>query len=135
MRSPEVDHQVNQIDQSTKSAFFRDPDRPPTVFVKPRQRQDIRIRRAKTRARTAAWRNSLDRLKRPEAHEIGMALVTALVTSPDLSSMTGTEVRFVTAALADLDTRGFDRDQVLIVLRRLKARMSPAGTSNENLYP
>jgi hypothetical protein len=33
------------------------------------------------------------------------------------------EVRFVTAALANLENRGFARDQTLQVLRRLRARL------------
>jgi hypothetical protein len=77
--------------------------------------------------RTAAWRNDNDRRGRPEARDIGMSLVTALVTSQDLMSMTGPEVRFVTAALADLEARGFDRAQVLRVLRRLRNRLLDPG--------
>lgn len=121
--SSDVDRTVNEIDKMREAAFFRDPDRPSTQFVPVRQRQDPRIRQAKARARTAAWRNGLDRLRRPEARDIGMSLVTALVTSPDLLDMTGREVRFVTAALADLDARGFDRNETLKVLRRLRNRL------------
>lgn len=124
MRSSDVDQLVAEIDHERESSLFRNPDRPSTVFVKPRQREDIRVRRAKTRARTAAWRNDLDRLRRPEAHEIGMSLVAALVTS-DLLNLTSAEVGFVTAALADLEARGFARDQVLLVLRRLRNRLLP----------
>jgi len=123
MRSADVDNQVGQIDQMRETDLFRDPDRPSTRFIKPRKRQDIRIRRAKGRARTSAWRNDLDRRRCPEARDIGMSLVVALVTSNDLLDMTNPEVRFVTAALADLESRGFDRAQTLLVLRRLRNRL------------
>lgn len=123
MRSTDIDAQVGQIDRMRESDLFRDPDRPSTKFIGSRLRQDPRVRRAKARARTAAWRNDLDRLKRPEASDIGMALVTALVTSQNLLDMTKPEVRFVTAALEDLDARGFDRAQTLLVLRRLRNRL------------
>jgi hypothetical protein len=122
MKPSDVDKIVEQIDKRKESEFWRDPDRPSTVFVPTRQRQDPRIRQAKARARTAAWRNACDRLGRPEARDIGMALVASLVTSPNLLDMTEPEVRFVTAALADLDARGFDRAQTLKVLRRLRNR-------------
>lgn len=127
MRSSDVDNLVGQIDKTRESVFFRDPDRPSTKFIGSRQRQDPRVRRAKTRARTAAWRNDLDRLRRPESADIGKALVTALVTSKNLLDMTEPEIRFVTAALAELESRGFDRAQTLRVLRRLRNRMVDPG--------
>jgi hypothetical protein len=130
-RSSDIDKIVNQIDQSRESTFWRDPDRQSREFI-PRRKQDPKIRRAKARARTAAWRNELDRLGRPECRDIGMALVVALVTSQNLMDMTGPEVRFVSAALADLEHRGFDRAQVLRVLRRLRNRLlDPAGRKGE----
>jgi hypothetical protein len=123
-QSSEIDKLVGMIDDDRQSTLFRSPDRPSTRFVpRPRQKQDPSVRRAKGRARTAAWRNELDRNRRPEASDIGMALVTALVTSNDLRNATGPELRFVTAALADLESRGFDRAQVLHVLRRLRKRL------------
>lgn len=125
MRSSDIDDQVSQIDGIRESVLFRNPDRPSTRFIPVRKpaKQDPRIRRAKARARTAAWRNDLDRLKRPEARDIGMALLTAWVTFPDLLDVSKLEVRFVTAALDDLAARGFDRAQTLKVLRRLRNRM------------
>jgi len=123
LRPADVDRIVDQIDKNRESEFWRDPDRPSTRFVPMRQKQDPRIRQAKARARTAAWRNACDRAGRPECRDIGMALVSALVTSENLLDMTWSEVRFVTAALADLETRGFDRAQTLKVLRRLRNRL------------
>jgi uncharacterized protein (UPF0335 family) len=111
-----------------ESEFWRDPDRPSGKFVPARKRQDPKIRMAKARARTAAWRNRLDRLRRPEIREIGMAMVTALVTSPNLDhAMTDLELRFVDAALADLQARGFALEQVKVVLRRIRRRLVDSG--------
>lgn len=97
--------------------------RPSREFVPVRRRQDPEVKRIRAQQRTAAWRAEGDRLRRPEARDIGMALISALVTSPDLLDMTGGELRFVGAALADLEARGFDREQTKRVLRRLRNRM------------
>jgi hypothetical protein len=123
LRPSDIDRVVGEIDRGRESEFWRDPDRPLTRFVPARGRQDPKVIKAKARARTAAWRNDLDRMRRPESRDIGMSLVTALVRSPDLLDMTEPEVRFVTAALADLSDRGFDRAQTLKVLRRLRNRL------------
>jgi hypothetical protein len=123
LRPSNVDGIVDQINETRESEFWRDPDRPSTKFVPARRKQDPKIVKAKGRSRTADWRNACDRLGRPEARDIGMAMVTALVTSEHLLDMTGREVRFVSAALADLEARGFDRAQTLGVLRRLRNRV------------
>lgn len=116
------------IRRMNQAYFERMADRPSTEFVPVRQRQDPEIRRAKAQARTAAWRQQQDRLRRPEVRDVGMALVTALVTS-DLSRLTveSDETTFISAALADLDARGFDRQQTLLVLRRLRNRLVDPG--------
>jgi hypothetical protein len=119
----DLDRIVAQIDEARQAEHWRNPDRPNGQFVKRRRRQDPKIRRAKGRVRTAVWRNGLDRLGRPEARDIGMAMVAALVTSENLLDMTQAELRFVTAALANLENRGFARDQILQVLRRLRTRL------------
>lgn len=99
-----------------------------TEFVPVRRKQDPDIRRAKSQARTAAWRRECDRRRRPEARDIGMAMVSALVTSPNLDhAMTSAELRFVSVALDDLVARGFDREQIKIVLRRLRVRLVDPG--------
>jgi hypothetical protein len=127
-RSDDVAEQVDRIDEFRREHFWRDPDRPCRQFVPVRQRQDPEIVRAKARARTAAWRNALDRRRAPEARDIGMSLVAALVTAPNLGrDMSLPEVEFVTAALADLAARGFDRAETLRVLRRLRNRMVDPG--------
>jgi hypothetical protein len=122
-----VDRTVAVIRRTSAELFFRNDDRPSTQFVPVRQRQDPEIRKAKAQARTAAWRMECDRRKRPEARDVGMALLLALVTSPDLLDMTGRELRFVGAALADLEARGFDREETKAVMRRLRNRMVDPG--------
>jgi hypothetical protein len=128
MRSEDVRRTVDRIDADRREHLFRMTDRPSTEFVPVRQRQHPDIVKAKAQARTAAWRMQGDRLGRPEARDIGMALVTALVTS-DLSRLTveSGETTFITSALADLAARGFDRKQTLLVLRRLRNRLVDPG--------
>jgi hypothetical protein len=127
-RQSTVARTVAGIRRSSAELFFRNDDRPSTEFVPVRQREDPAIRRAKAQARTAAWRMEGDRLRRPEARDIGMALVSALVTSENLRfSMTDPELRFVEVALADLEARGFDRGQIQTVLRRLRNRLVDPG--------
>jgi hypothetical protein len=124
------DQEVDRINRIRESEFWRDPDRPSGKFVPARQRQNPEVRKAKARARTAAWRTRLDRLRRPEARDIGMSLVAALVTSPHLDhAMTDGELRFVTAALADLHERGFDLEQVKVVMRRIRRRLVDSDTT------
>ena len=140
-KSDDVGRIVAQIDETRVAEHWRNPDRPDGQFVKKRRRhrQDPKITRAKTRVRTAVWRNGLDRLGRPEVNVIGMALVTSLATSPNLLDMTELEVRFIAAALADLEGRGFDRVQILRVLRRIRNRMvdpeDRAGEATESGEP
>jgi hypothetical protein len=113
-----------------ESALWRDPDRPSGKFVPARRRQNPEVRKAKARARTAAWRTRLDRLRRPEARDVGMALLVSLVTSPHLDhAMTSGELRFVDAALADLKVRGFDLEQVKVVMRRVRRRLVDSDTT------
>jgi hypothetical protein len=56
----DVDRIVAKIDETRIAEHWRNPDRPDAKFVKRRRRQDPKITRAKTRARTAVYRNRLD---------------------------------------------------------------------------
>ncbi|MDB6166015.1 MAG: hypothetical protein JWQ83_1155 [Lacunisphaera sp.] len=122
-----VDRAVADIRRSSAELFFRNDDRPSTEFVPVRRREDPEIRKAKAQARTAAWRMECDRQRRPESRDVGMALLIALVTSDHLRDMTSTELRFVGAALADLEARGFDREETKAVMRRLRNRLVDPG--------
>lgn len=127
-RADSVAEQVDRIDGFRRETLWRDPDRPSREFVPVRQRQDPETVRAKARARTAAWRNQLDRKRAPEARDIGMSLVVALVTSANLNhAMTDAELEFVSVALADLVARGFDPEETKRVLRRLRNRLVDPG--------
>jgi hypothetical protein len=53
----DVDRIVAKIDETRIAEHWRNPDRPDAKFVKRRRRQDPKITRAKTRARTAVYRN------------------------------------------------------------------------------
>lgn len=127
----EVDRIVAMIDETRASEHFRSPDRPDSKFVKPRRRQDPAIRRAKTRLRTANYRNRLDKRCAPSTAVIGMALVMALVTSKR-SSLTDSDRDLVGRALSDLQERGFDIMEVLDTLQRLRRRVTTVDRIDED---
>lgn len=121
-KTSEIDRTVAMIDETRASEHFRNPDRPNPRFVKTRRRQDPAVRRAKARLRTAAYRNRLDQRRAPPVNTIGMALVTAFVTS-SMSSMTDNDWNLVGRAMVALQHRGFDLAEVKDALRRFKARV------------
>jgi hypothetical protein len=130
-KADEVARIVSEIDETREAEHFRSPDRPDARFVKPRRRQDPAIGRAKTRARTAAWRVRLDQRGAATTYEIGMALVVALATAKS-KEMTGDDWDLVGRALADLQSRGFDLAEVKDTLRRLRRRLrDPADDRGE----
>ena len=131
----DADRVVKQIDETRVAEHFRNPDRADSRFVKARRRQDPAIRRAKARLRTANYRNRLDQRGAASAHEIGMALVVALVTT-ESKSMTKTDWNLVGRALADLQSRGFDLLEVRASLRKLRDQMvDPADRKGESTNP
>lgn len=121
-KTNEIDRIVAMIDETRVAEHFRDPDRPNARFVAKRRRQDPAIGRAKTRLRTARYRNRLDQRCAPASAVIGMALVTAFVAS-SISSMTDNDWDLVGRAMADLQRRGYNLAEVKDVLRRFKARV------------
>jgi hypothetical protein len=72
---------VQQLDETRRAEHWRNPDRPDARFVRSPGRQDPKISRAKTRIRTAHYRNRLDQRGAPSTYQIGMSLVCALVTA------------------------------------------------------
>ncbi len=131
----EVDRIVARLNETRTTEHYRNHDRPDSRFVKPRRRQDPSIGRAKARIRTAYYRNRLDERGAASTHEIGMAMVMALVTS-DAENMTKTDWNLVGRALADLQSRGFDLAEVKSTLRRLRNRMvDPADHDYESTEP
>ena len=120
-KTTKVDRIVARIDETRAAEHFRSPDRPAAEFVG-RYRQDPEVRKAKVRLRTAAYRSRLDQRRAATTNQIGMALVIALVTSSS-ASMTRSDWNLVGRALADLQARGFDLNEVKEALRRLRKRV------------
>ena len=121
-KASEVDRIVAAIDEARVAEHFRNPDRPDSRFVKPRRRQDPAVRRAKTRLRTASYRNRLDERRAASTSVIGMALVMALVTAKQ-SLITPGDRDLIGRALTDLQSRGFDLLEVRDTLQRLRRRV------------
>jgi hypothetical protein len=129
----DVDRLVAQIDETRVAEHWRNPDRPDAKFVKRRRRQDPKITRAKTRARTALYRNRLDQRGAPTTHQIGMAMVMSLVTAR-LDELTAADRGLVRRALVDLQGRGFSVVEARNMLLKLRARMvDPADGEGEFL--
>jgi len=121
-KTSEVDRIVAAIDDTRIAEHFRSTDRPDSRFVKPRRRQDPSIRRAKTRLRTAAYRNRLDQRRAASTAQIAMSLLVALLTSKR-SLLTDSDRDLIGRALSDLQERGFDLREVLDSLLRLRRRV------------
>lgn len=134
-KSDDVGRIVEAIDETRVAEHFRNPDRPSTRFVKPRSRQDPAIGRAKTRLRTALYRSRLDQRCAPSTADVGMALVVALATVPAVESLSRGELNLVGRALADLQRRGFDLNEVKSTLRRLRARMREQSSEQDGPSP
>jgi hypothetical protein len=128
----DVDRIVAKINETRQSEHWRNPDRPNSRFVKQVRRQDPKITRAKTRARTALYRNRLDQRGAPSTHQIAMALVVALVTAR-LDELTEVDRGIVGRALVDLQGRGFSVVEAKNMLRKLRNRMvDPADLEGES---
>ena len=79
---------VEQIDAARRQYFERSPDRP-QGRVRGRTRQPVELVKAKSRLRTAAWRDSLDKLGRPESDQVAVQLLVCLI---DVAREAGHEV-------------------------------------------
>jgi hypothetical protein len=118
----DVDRIVAKIDETRVAEHFRNQDRPDSRFVKTRRLQDPAIGRAKTRLRTAAYRNRLDQRGAPATQQIAMALLVGLVTSR-LDELTEDDRGIVGRMLTDLQGRGFSISESQAMLRRLRDRI------------
>lgn len=134
MQPEEIDRITAQIDETRRTEHWRDHDgRPDSRAFRPRStgRVPPAVVRSQTRLRTAAWRNRKDRSRSPDSHQIGMALVRALITSK-LRELTWTDYDLVDRALADLQSRGFSIAETKAVLRRMRTRyVDPADRARE----
>jgi hypothetical protein len=117
---------VDEIDKARRQYFSRSPDRP-QGRVRTRSRQPKEVVRAKDRLKTAAWRDKLDRLKRPEGAAVAMQFLVSTVAVAREAGLDGleafrnSEVAFQ-HALDELVSRGFDRDECKSVVKRLTRR-------------
>jgi hypothetical protein len=137
---PEDLDRIAEMDAAKGQYFQRDPDRPDSVFVKPRRRrQPIEVSRAKARLRTARWRSELDRRRAPTVEQVGMALATALATTTWSDTLTSLDYDLLKRALADLQARGFSIDEARRTLRRLRVKLvdpgDRAGEADESCGP
>jgi hypothetical protein len=118
---------INQMDAVKGAYFQRDPDRPDNLFVKPRSRQPLEVRRAQQRLRTARWRSEMDKRKAPTTTEVGLALATALATTSWQDRLTPADYDLIRRALMDLEARGFSIDEARRTLRRLRIKLVDPG--------
>ncbi|MBR0822406.1 hypothetical protein [Bradyrhizobium liaoningense] len=113
-----IEESVQSIDQETGEVWFRS-----GVLGRGRGiRQPEAMVRAKSRRRTARWRATNDRARRPEAATIAISLLRAVV-SARLSELSAEERGIIGAALVDLHRQGYAVSEVLTVCRRLRRRV------------
>lgn len=125
--TPEDVDLIARLNEACGTYFQRDPDRADNMFVRPRRRQPLEIKRAKQRLRTARWRSEMDRRKAPTTTEVGMALATALATTSWHDRLTPADYDLIRRALCDLEARGFSIAETKKTLRRLRIRMVDPG--------
>jgi hypothetical protein len=111
---------VEQIDNVRLTGFQRAATRPSGKLRRPTQDSQKALQRASGRLRTAAYRINLDRNKKPESNVLAMALLAAVVTQTSLKAFDAMSVSIVTAALTDLEQRGYERREIEAVFRRFR---------------
>lgn len=123
---------VGQIDETRRNLFEIDrDDAPDGRAFRDRGRQDIRIKRAKTRLRTAAYRKRLAERRIATPDQVAMAILKSLVTSSVEDLLQG-DRNLLARTLMDLQARGFDVSATTKALRRLRNElMDPADREGE----
>jgi hypothetical protein len=117
---------VDRIDETRRSEYFRNPDRPGSVHRAPPR--DPAIIRAQSRLRVAAWRNRMDERRAPTSAQIGAALVDALATAGNLDKLTVDDDGLVGHALFLLQRKGFDIIETKETLKRVRSRLLDSET-------
>ena len=132
MTDSEVDRIVRESDETRRDLFSMDyVDRPDGRAFRERGRQDIRITRAKTRLRTAAYRKRLAENRTATAEQVSRAILAALVTS-STEDLVRSDRNLLARALTDLQARGFDVSATVKALRRMRRElMDPADREGE----
>ena len=120
-----IEQSVADIDEARSAYFSRNPDRP-QGRVRTRSRKPAEILKAESRMRTAAWRADLDKRGRPETNQVATQFLISLVevareSGYSVEDLPETKASFVKMfdAMAE---RGFQRDQVEAVIRRMTRR-------------
>jgi hypothetical protein len=113
--------QIAELNHRRATEFERSEDRPDSRTAAPGQRMSLDQKRARDRLRTASWRCQQDRLKRPEANVIAMALLKAVCTA-SAEGFDADSKAILGAALLDLHRRGYALAEVKEVMRRLRIR-------------
>jgi hypothetical protein len=130
--TPQDAAEVAQIEETKKTRFYRDPDRPDSRYVRSRVRVAPEVKKAKASLRTARYRSEMDRMKRPTTHDVGMSLAVALATTNWRSMLTPLDYDLLQRALLDLQARGFSIDGAKKTMRRLRIRLvDPADREGE----
>jgi hypothetical protein len=114
--------QISKIDLLQRQYHPRSESRPRSRTIGHAGRLDPAVTKAKDRFRTAGWRSENDRLGRPEASVIAMALLRALCTAESVDQFDRKSVVILTKALQDLEARGFSLAETKAVMRRLRNR-------------
>ena len=117
---------VAEIDAAREAYFARSSDRP-QGRVRTRSRQPAEKVKAKSRLRTAAWRDSLDKRGRPETAQVAVQILVSLVEVARESGCEVEDVPETKAAFAKMFEamvrRGFERAECEDVVKRLTRRV------------
>lgn len=137
MSEAEVDRIVSSIDGTARDLFSMSnvDDRPNGRAFRKREKEDIRITRAKSRLRMAAWRKANAEARRPTGDQIMKALLKALLTSSH-ADLQPSDRTLIGRTLVELNARGFDLKEAKAYLRRMRDQVVPpadrAGESADN---
>jgi hypothetical protein len=120
-----TDQTVAEIDRARESYFTRSTDRP-QGRIRPRSRQSDEVKVAKSRLRTAAWRNELDKRGRPESDAVALQLLVCLIhvardSGYEVADMPETKKAF-DRMFSIMEERGFQLAEVKAVIKRLTRR-------------
>jgi hypothetical protein len=126
---------AESIDQVRRTLLERSGSRPVSKLRGPAPENAKPRQRALGRLRTAAWRCSLDTKRRPESDVVGLALLAAVATQDKTIGFDPASARIVGAALDDLISRGYDRNEILAVFKRFRKnlRVAPDVTPSNNV--
>jgi hypothetical protein len=120
-----VQQTVAEIDAARRQYFERSPDRP-QGRVRARSRKPAEVVKAESRMRTAAWRDSLDKLGRPESDTVALQFLVSLIevareAGKEVADLPETQSAF-DRMFAVMTERGFQRSEVEAVIRRITRR-------------